>query len=390
MNKQLLKAALIICIILSIMICCSNAASYNVVSYGARADGRTDSSKAFMNAWKAACASRSSTMVYIPRGTYMTKPVVFSGPCRSRILFQIDGTIVAPPNYQDMGNTGFWILFSKVSRLTIHGGTIDARGSKFWACRQTGSNCPAGVRSLSILWSNDVVITGLKSLYSELIHITVSDSNHIHLEHMNIIAPSRSPNTDGIIIQSSSGVTIKNSMIRTGDDCIAVGPGSKNIWIEKIACGPGHGISIGSLGNSLNEAGVQNVTVTNTVFKKTQNGVRIKSWARDSKSYATNVEFRNLIMQAVDNPIIIDQTYCPDNRCPHQTSGVEVSNVKYSNIKGTSTTVEAVKFQCSVSNPCRGIQMRNIRLTTPNRATTSICENVHGSNSGSVVPRSCF
>ncbi|XP_071687778.1 polygalacturonase-like [Rutidosis leptorrhynchoides] len=389
MDNHILKGAFI-CFTLSLLIVSCHGASYNVVSFGARADGRTDSSQAFTRAWRAACASTTSTMVYIPRGTYMTKPVVFSGPCRSRILFQIDGTIVAPPNYQDTGNTGFWILFTKVSRLTIHGGILDARGSKFWACRRSGSNCPAGVRSLSILWSSHVVISGLKSLYSELIHITVSDSSNVLLEHMNIIAPSRSPNTDGIIIQASTGVTIKNSMIRTGDDCIAIGPGSKNVWIEKIACGPGHGISIGSLGNSLNEAGVQNVTVTNAVFTKTQNGVRIKSWARDSKSYATNVEFRNIVMRSVDNPIIIDQTYCPSNRCPRQTSGVEVSNVKYSNIKGSSTTVEAVKFQCSVSNPCRGIQMRNIRLTTPNRATTSICQNAHGSSKGSVVPRSCF
>ncbi|KAL8204555.1 hypothetical protein R6Q57_010178 [Mikania cordata] len=402
MDKHLLKAACI-CFILSFFQSSCNAASYNVVSFGARPDGRTDSSPAFESAWRAACASSSSSMVYIPRGMFMTKPVVFSGPCRNIILFQIDGTLVAPSNYQDMGNSGFWILFTKVSRLTVHGGTIDARGSKFWACRRTGSHCPPGVRetdnvnshvnrlqSISFLWSSNVAVSGLKSLYSELIHVTVSNCNNIMFEHMNIIAPSRSPNTDGIIIQSSSGVTIKNSLIRTGDDCIAVGPGSKNIWMEKIACGPGHGISIGSLGNSLNEAGVQNVTLTNAVFTKTQNGVRIKSWARDSKSYASDVEFRNIVMRAVDNPIIIDQTYCPSNRCPRQTSGVEVSNVRYNNIRGTSTTVEAVKFQCSASNPCRGIQMRNIRLTTPNRATTSTCENVRGSASGQVVPRSCL
>lgn len=87
-----------------------------------------------------------------------------------------------------------------------------------------------------------MVVSGLKSLYSELIHVSVSNSNNILFEKMSIIAPSRSPNTDGIIIQSSTGITIKNSLIKTGDDCIAIGPGSKNIWIEKIACGPGHGI----------------------------------------------------------------------------------------------------------------------------------------------------
>lgn len=145
-NKRFLTAACIY-LILSFFQSSCDAASYNVVRFGARSNGRTDSSQAFQNAWKAACAaSGSSNMVYIPRGTFMTKPVVFSGPCRSRILFQNDGTIVAPPNYQDMGNSGFWILFTKLSRLTVQGGTIDARGTQFWACRRTGSRCPAGVR----------------------------------------------------------------------------------------------------------------------------------------------------------------------------------------------------------------------------------------------------
>nr|GFC35423.1 polygalacturonase [Tanacetum cinerariifolium] len=230
MDKELLMKAACICFVLSILQSSCEASSYSVVRFGARADGRTDSSKAFQNTWRAACASTGSHTVYIPRGTYMTKPVVFSGPCRSRILFRIDGTLVAPPNYWDMGNSGFWILFSKVTRLTLHGGVLDARGSKFWACRRTGSRCPPGVRSISFLWSSNVVVRGLKSLYSELIHITVSNSNNMLLENMNIIAPSRSPNTDGIIIQSSTGITIRNSLFKTGDDCIAIGPGSKNIW----------------------------------------------------------------------------------------------------------------------------------------------------------------
>lgn len=79
--------------------------------------------------------------------------------------------------------------------------------------------------------------------------------------------------------------------------------------------------SIGSLGASANEDGVQNVTVTNSVFTKTQNGVRIKTWARASNSFVTNISFRNLIMKNVGNPIMIDQKYCPSNQgCPRQVT----------------------------------------------------------------------
>ena len=79
--------------------------------------------------------------------------------------------------------------------------------------------------------------------------------------------------------------------------------------------------SIGSMGAYKNEAGVHNVTVTDSIFEGTQNGVRIKSWAQPSNGYASNIVFRNLTMKNANNPIIIDQNYCPgDKSCPHQVS----------------------------------------------------------------------
>ncbi|XP_027127373.1 polygalacturonase-like [Coffea arabica] len=123
-------------------------AAYNVVNFGARGDGRTDSTAAFLWAWMSACSSASPATVYVSRGNFLIRAASFSGPCRSRIQFQIDGTLVAPDNYYVIGNSGFWILFYKVSRLTISGGTIDTRGNEFWSCRKNGNNCPAGARSM--------------------------------------------------------------------------------------------------------------------------------------------------------------------------------------------------------------------------------------------------
>lgn len=60
------------------------------------------------------------------------------------------------------------------------------------------------------------------------------------------------------------------------------------------------------------------MTVTESVFTKTENGVRVKSWARPSGGYAKNLVFKNLVMRNVDNPVLIDQRYCPDNNCPRQ------------------------------------------------------------------------
>ncbi|KAL3506943.1 hypothetical protein ACH5RR_032325 [Cinchona calisaya] len=385
--------AISLILFLSIVVLVSPIAAFNVVQFGARGDGITDSTLSFLRAWIFACNSARPVTLYVPRGTFLIKTVTFSGPCRSRIQFQIDGTLVAPDNYYAIGNSGFWILFYKVSRLSVYGGTIDARGSGFWACKKNGHNCPAGARSISLMWCSNVLVSGLTSFNSQTIHIGIVHCSNVKLQNLKISAPIGSPNTDGIHVESSMGITIAGSTIRTGDDCISIGPGSMNIWISKIGCGPGHGISIGSLGNSFNEAGVQNVTVTDSIFSKTQNGVRVKSWAKPSDGYARNLLFQNLIMRNVAYPIIIDQMYCPDNSCPHQSSGVKVSQVMYKNIKGTSATQTAVKFDCSSSNPCTGITLQDIKLTYLNRSfrpTMTYCSNAMGTHIGAVFPKSCF
>lgn len=80
-------------------------------------------------------------------------------------------------------------------------------------------------------------------------------------------------------------------------------------------------ISIGSLAKEMNEPGVQNMTVKDVTFVGTQNGVRIKSWGRPSHGFVKNVIFQHCTMINVQNPIIIDQNYCPNMEgCPGKVS----------------------------------------------------------------------
>nr|QDK56820.1 polygalacturonase [Mangifera indica] len=361
------------------------------MSYGAKPDGKTDSTQAFLEAWSWACKSANPAMIYIPEGTFFIGAAVFEGPCTSRIGFKIDGTIMAPSNYWKLGDSGHWILFSKVSGISIQGGIIDAKGSDFWECRRGGQNCPAGARSIAFSWSRNIVLNGLRSINSQIFHVALNHCNNVSIKNVQITAPEDSPNTDGIHMQASTGVTISSSNIATGDDCVSIGQGSKNVWIERVSCGPGHGISIGSLGDDKNEDGVEDITVTNSVFTETQNGVRIKSFPRESNGYAKNIIFKNLTMNNVHNPIIIDQNYCPDHKgCQQQNSGVTISGVTYSNIKGTSATAVAMKFDCLSGSPCSGIKLEDINLSYKGKSSSSYCKNAHGGGSGTVIPRSCL
>ncbi|CAM8956679.1 unnamed protein product [Rhodiola kirilowii] len=310
--------------------------SYNVANYGARPGSTTDSSEAFVTAWNLACTAPKPATLYVPPGRFFLKSVKFQGPCKScNITIRIDGTMVAPSDYNVIGDNQSWLYFKNVDGVTITGGTLDGQGRGLWDCKNnmSFSNCPRGATSLLIVNSNNIEINGLTSMDSQLFHIVIKLCNHVKLQGVQISSAGDSPNTDGIHVQQSAGVTILTSMIGTGDDCVSIGPGTNNLWIENVNCGPGHGISIGSLGKDYEEAGVQNVTVKTVTFSGTQNGARIKSWARPSTGYVKNVVFEDITVQNAGNPIIIDQNYCPHNEACTTPGGLLDDRVCRSHIR---------------------------------------------------------
>ncbi|XP_012070098.2 polygalacturonase [Jatropha curcas] len=366
--------------------------SFNVLSYGAKPNGVTDSTKAFLDSWIAACGSIDSTMIYVPKGRYLVGDMVFKGTCKnSDITIRIDGTLVAPGDYRILGQAHDWLSFEGINGVSIIGGALDAKGSPLWACKAKGSNCPDGATTLRFTNSNNIKINGLLSLNSQKFHISINGCKNVRFEGVKVIASGDSPNTDGIHVQYSTNVVIFNSVIKTGDDCISIGPGAKDLYIEGVRCGPGHGISIGSLAWEMEEEGVQNVTVKSSIFADTTNGFRIKTWARPSNGFVKRIRFLGAIMSNVKNPIIIDQQYCPHNlNCPNQVSGVKISDVIYQGIRGTSATPIAVKFDCSPKYHCTGIRLHNINLAYSNQVAQSFCANVAGKTVGLVQPDSCL
>ncbi|KAF3959825.1 hypothetical protein CMV_015399 [Castanea mollissima] len=387
------KSSLVLALLsMFISIVPATSMTYNVVSLGAKADGKTDSTQAFVSAWTKACASVKPAVIYVPAGRFYLRQVVFSGPCKNNaIIMRIVGTLAAPSDYRVLGNTGKWLAFQYVDGVTISGGVLDGQGTGLWACKASGNSCPSGATTLEFSISNNIAVHGLTSLNSQMFHIVVNGCNNVKMQGVRVTAAGNSPNSDGIHVQLSSSISILNSKIGTGDDCISIGPGTTNLWIENVACGPGHGISIGSLGKDQQEAGVQNVTVKTVTFTNTQNGLRIKSWGRPSNGFAKDILFQHAVMTNVQNPILIDQNYCPGNKgCPGQASGVKISGVTYQDIHGTSATEVAVKFDCSPGNPCSRIRLEDVKLTYKNQVAQASCSHAAGTSTGFVQPTSCL
>ncbi|CAI9108304.1 OLC1v1007874C1 [Oldenlandia corymbosa var. corymbosa] len=287
------------------------------------------------------------------------------------ITMRIDGSITAPSDYNVLGSTMSWIEFKSVDGLSIRGGFLDGKGTGLWACKAaSGKSCPTGVSTLGFTNSNNIKIYGLTSLNSQLFHIVFNGCTNVKVQGVKVTAAGNSPNTD---VREMIAFPLALEAI------------------EDVICGPGHGISIGSLGRDFEEEGVQNVTVKKVTFINTQNGVRIKSFGRPSKGFVNHVVFQHATMINVQNPIVIDQNYCPDHiNCHGEVSGVQINDVLYQDIHGTSATGVAVKFDCSKKNPCKGIILEDVKLNYKNQQAKSQCANAGGNSLGLIEPSSCL
>ncbi|PPS15955.1 hypothetical protein GOBAR_AA04632 [Gossypium barbadense] len=364
----------------------------NVDSFGAVGDGVSDDTEAFRKAWNTSCSTSKSVLLVPPGRRYLVNATRFKGPCEERLVVQIDGTIVAPdePNDWDANLPRNWLVFSKLEGVVFQGnGVIDGSGSKWWAssCKKNKSNpCRGAPTALTIDSSSSIKVKGLTIQNSQQMNFVISRCESVRVSEVQVSCPGDSPNTDGIHITGSTNVVLQDSKIGTGDDCISIVNASSGIKMKRIYCGPGHGVSIGSLGKDNSTAVVTKVVLDTALLRETTNGVRIKTWQGGS-GYVRGVRFENVRMEDVANPIIIDQFYCDSPKtCQNQTSAVQISQIMYRNISGTTKSKEAMKFACSDTTPCSNIVLSNINLEKKDGTAETYCNSAQGFGYGIVHP----
>ncbi|KAL3635588.1 Polygalacturonase 1 [Castilleja foliolosa] len=123
----------------------------------------------------------------------------------------------------------------------------------------------------------NLVVQNLKIENAQKMHVSFEKSKNVVASNIVVNAPKNFPNTDGIHITDTQNIQISSCTIATGDDCISIVSGSQNVKAMGIICGPGHGISIGSLGNGNSKEYVSDVNVNGAKLYGTTNGVRIKT-----------------------------------------------------------------------------------------------------------------
>ncbi|ESQ48377.1 hypothetical protein EUTSA_v10021935mg, partial [Eutrema salsugineum] len=369
--------------------------TYDVTEYGAVGDQKTDDSRAFLEAWAAACAANTAKVAIVaPHGkTFLVKTAKFTGPCTaSRLHFRVNGNVVAPSSpWSNVSD--YWLSFYHVHGLKVEGnGQIDGKGAIWW------NRCPI---QLGFVACTNMLVKGIHLTNSPRSHFELKFCSNVNITGVHISAPESSPNTDGIDISSSTYIYITDTQIsvefNVGDDCIAVESGSSHIYITRVTCGPGHGISIGSLGvNGDQNATAEEIHVKDSIINSATNGLRIKTW-KGAGGYARHISYTNVTLDSTYNPIIIDQQYCPRKKCPNNSktnaNTVKISDVSFTDIKGTIKGNIGVMLNCSTVVGCTGLVLKGINLTSADAAgdiTLSMCSNAHGEVYHTQPPVTCL
>ena len=297
----------------------------DVTTYGAKGNGVTKDTHAIQSAIDA-CATKGGGTVRLASGTFLTGPIVL----KSHITLEVDAgaTLLGSqdkadyPQVQELRETALQPLVSATNAEHIAirgGGTIDGNGKPWWDAvyaHRAGSNFVAAMRPRLILFDHckHVLIENMTIQNSASWQVVPYYSDDVVIRNGKILAPARSPNTDGIDPFSSSHVKISHMTIDTGDDNIAIKSGQPNspgpdapstdITITDCTFLHGHGMSMGSE----IAGGVQRVRARRIHFQGTASGVRIKS-NRDRGGNIGNFDFRDLTMEDVATPILITEYY---------------------------------------------------------------------------------
>ena len=290
-------------------------------------DGITDNTKAIQAAIDSVY-NAGGGVVEFSNGRFLTGPFVL----RSNITLQIDSsaTILATQNEKAFYYPGSdttkpptslqnFIYASNAQNITITGGgTIDGQGQPWWDAFDSAS--AKGLtflrpRLIELDHITHLLITNITLKNSPMFHLCPQYSYDVNINHITILAPSSSPNTDGIDPAQCHHVRISYCTIDNGDDDIAVGashtdpswPGpaaNTDIIIKHCTFLHGHGCSIGSY----TVGGVDSMLVDSCTFNGTDNGFRIKS-NRGRGGDIRGITYSNVTMTNVKYPIYFSEYY---------------------------------------------------------------------------------
>ncbi len=341
-------------------------------------------------------------IVHFSNGKYLSAPFVL----KSNVTLQIDSsaTILASQNEHDYYQPGadttkpptslqnFISANHAVNIKITGGGTIDGQGQPWWdsvnVAKAKNATLPLRPRLIEIDHSQHILVDSVTLINSPMFHLCPNYCYDVNVNHITIVAPSNSPNTDGIDPGECHHVRISYCKIDNGDDNIAVGSSStdpswpdaasSDIIIKHCIFLNGHGCSIGSY----TVGGVDSMLVDSCSFNGTTNGIRIKS-ERGRGGNIRGLTYSNITMIGVKYPIWIASYYpdIPGPSDPAQTVNLATPYYHDINIVNLISTnspyigyvvglpekfLNRINFQNTSFSSTTGLVIRNADIDTTN------------------------
>jgi polygalacturonase len=391
----------------------------SLADFGGVGDGTTSNTAAFRSAVdhlsQYSGESGGGAMLYVPAGKWLTGP--FNLTSHFTLFLHSDAVILGSqeisewpiidplPSYgrgRDKigGRYASLIGGSNLTDVAITGnnGTIDGQGALWWSKFHSNKLKYTRGYLIEVLWSDTVFISNLTLLNSPAWNIHPVYSSNIVVQGVTILAPTHSPNTDGINPDSCSHVRIEDCYIVSGDDCVAIKSGwdeygiaygmpSQHIVVRRLTCVSPTSAVI-ALGSEMS-GGIRDVRAEDIAAVNSESGVRIKT-AVGRGAYVRDVFVRRMTLQTMKWVFWMTGNYKshPDDKFDPSAVPV-VEGISYQDVVATGVYKAAARLEGIQGAPFRGICLANVTAELDkSRKYPWTCTDVEGV-SANVTPAPC-
>ncbi|KAI9046081.1 extracellular exo-polygalacturonase-like protein [Aspergillus affinis] len=293
-------------------------------------------------------------------------------------------------------STSFVLLGGKDVNV-YGGGSIHGNGQLWWDAYAKDKTIKRPIL-LATAGLQGGSVSDLNMLSSPFWHNIVMDSEDVTFHNIYMYSVSDNENfeknTDGWDTYRSTRITIQNSTVNNGDDCVSFKPNSTDITVRNMHCNGTHGISVGSLGQYPSRVDyVENIHVFNVSMYNSSEGARIKVWPDSyseksssltgggGRGLVRNVTYDTMWLDNVDYGLTITQCYGQDDEeeCFKHPAKLNITDVKFHNIRGRTNRVFAplvAHLVCSSPETCSGIEAKDVDIRSINGSNLVTCRNV--------------
>lgn len=353
------------------------AATFDVMDYGAKADGSTNDTGAIEKAINAANAAGGGTVEF-PSGQYKSKNTVH---LKSNVTLQLDSgatiqgssadTYDKPesnPNddYQDYGHSHFHNAMFYGDKLTNIGftgsGTIDGAGNLITGNPDSGE----ADKIISLTRCKDLTLSGITLRRGGHFAALINGCDNVTSDHLTIDTAS---DRDGWNIISTTNVTVTGANIAANDDALvfksdyALGAKLSNGHVKvrdsKLSAKCCNALMFGSeTCGDFTDYDFQGITINGA----DKSGLGMVSM---DGSNISDVHYRDITMTGVHSPIMMK--IGTRKRCGNNPGVGHISNVTFDDITGTgnSPSFSPTLWGESGSNRISDITFNNVNLTVP-------------------------